>query len=78
MIPKYAFQVWVDYKLGNGEMKRETRNYETMQGAHAYAGSAMRKQRVSRVRVAVVLEELSKNDAGNVVDFHEPFHKRRD
>lgn len=67
MIPKYAFQVAVDYNHA-GAIRRESKNYESLQGAHAYAAMTIRKSNVRRVRVSIVIEELSKNESGGVVE----------
>lgn len=58
MIPKYAFRVEIYKKLGD-KILRESKNYETLDGAYSYSSSAIRKPGVWRVSVMVVVDEWS-------------------
>ena len=56
MIPKYPFVVHVG--IGRrAPNEQEKHNYETLQGASAYASIALKKPTVRTVTISVILEE---------------------
>jgi len=62
MIPKYAFIVHVEHRPTGPERRQENHNYETLQGATAYAGIALKKPTVRTVTISVILEEHCKSN----------------
>ena len=55
MIRKYPFVVDVEHRPTGPERRQENHNYETLQGASAYASIALKKPTVHTVRISVVL-----------------------
>lgn len=56
MIPKYPFQVHVQYRLGEKRLI-ETRNYETLIAASEAAIVFRKKQSTTRVQVTMIIDE---------------------
>lgn len=56
MIPKYPFQVHVQYKVGE-KRHIETRNYETLIAASVAAIIFRKKPAVTRVQVCMIVDE---------------------
>jgi hypothetical protein len=56
MVPKYCYKVIVTSRLGE-RLQQQSHNYETLPGAMACREVALRKAAVTRVEVAMILDE---------------------
>jgi hypothetical protein len=70
MIPKYPFFVTVWRKLGNGKLDMRAKSFETLDAAHAFANTILRSSDVKRVQLTCILDDTSRDDAGNVLGFN--------
>lgn len=68
MIPKYPFIVTVWRKHAN-KMDLRAKSFETLDVAHAYAGTILRASDVSRVQITCILDDTRRNDSGDVLGF---------
>jgi hypothetical protein len=63
-IPKYPFQVHVDYKHGDN-MTRTAKNFEHLVQAEDFAGKERKKGNVRRVQVLMVLDDVTLHGTGH-------------
>jgi hypothetical protein len=69
VIPKYPFVVMVWRRLGVGKIDQRAKSFETLDTAHAYAGTILRSTDVKRVQLYCILEDTSRDSQGNVLGF---------
>ena len=69
VIPKYPFVVMVWRRIGTGKIDQRAKSFETLDSAHAYAGTILRSSAVSRVQLYCILEDTSRDSQGNVLGF---------
>lgn len=69
VIPKYPFVVMVWRRLGVNKLDQRAKSFETLDSAHAYAGTILRSTDVRRVQLYCILEDTSRDAQGNVLGF---------
>jgi len=70
VVPKYPFVVLVWRKVSSTKMDQRAKSFETLDSAHAYAGTILRSSAVSRVQLYCILEDTSRDAQGNVLGFN--------
>lgn len=70
MVPKYPFIVTVWRRLGQGKVDMRAKSFETLDAAHSYASTILRASDVKRVALTCVLDDTSRDGAGNVLGFN--------
>ncbi len=68
MIPKYPFIVSVWRRVG-GKLDQRAKSFETLDAAHAFANTILRSSDVKRVQLTCILDDTSRDAAGNVLGF---------
>ena len=69
VIPKYPFVVMVWRKVGGTKLDQRAKSFETLDTAHAYAGTILRSTDVRRVQIYCILDDTSRDSQGNVLGF---------
>ena len=69
VVPKYPFVVLVWRKVGGTKLDQRAKSFETLDSAHAYAGTILRSTDVRRVQIYCILEDTSRDSQGNVLGF---------
>ena len=69
VIPKYPFVVTVWRRVGGTKLDQRAKSFETLDSAHAYAGTILRSTDVRRVQLYCILEDTSRDAQGNVLGF---------
>ena len=69
MIPKYPFVVMVWRKVGGTKLDQRAKSFETLDTAHAYAGTILRSTDVRRVQLYCILDDTSRDASGAVLGF---------
>lgn len=69
VVPKYPFVVLVWRKINSTKMDQRAKSFETLDAAHAYAGTILRSSDVRRVQLYCILEDTSRDSSGNVLGF---------
>ena len=69
VVPKYPFVVLVWRKVGGTKLDQRAKSFETLDSAHAYAGTILRSTDVRRVQLYCILEDTSRDSQGNVLGF---------
>ena len=69
VIPKYPFVVMVWRKVGGTKLDQRAKSFETLDTAHAYAGTILRSTDVRRVQLYCILDDTSRDASGAVLGF---------
>ena len=69
VVPKYPFVVLVWRKVGGTKLDQRAKSFETLDSAHAYAGTILRSTDVRRVQIYCILNDTSRDSQGNVLGF---------
>ena len=69
VVPKYPFVVMVWRKVGGTKLDQRAKSFETLDSAHAYAGTILRSTDVRRVQLYCILDDTSRDNQGNVLGF---------